>query len=67
MAHGNRSLAPNIDEVRSRFERWRQTRWGKARIPIELEDGRGKLRVHSKGATPADSAELSWALWGLAA
>jgi hypothetical protein len=36
MARGRRSLAAEIDDVRSRFEQWRQTRQGKARIPDEL-------------------------------
>lgn len=36
MTRGRRSLAAGIDEVRSRFEQWRQTRQGKARIPDEL-------------------------------
>jgi len=122
---------PDVTEVRSRFEQWRQTRQGKARIPdelwsaavavarrdgvnrtaaalhldggklkrrmaaaharprkdappafvelvassadgapeytIEMEGRHGKLRIHSKGATAADLAELSRALWGLAA
>ena len=120
---------PDVSEVRSRFEQWRQTRQGKARIPdelwsaavavarrdgvnrtaaalhldggklkrrmaaagsrprkaappafvelvasttdgspeytIELEGRHGKLRIHSKGATAAELAELSRALWGL--
>ncbi len=122
---------PDVSEVHSRFEQWRQTRQGKARIPdelwsaavevarregvnraaaalhldggklkqrmaaagsrprkaappafvelvasaadgsheytIELEGRHGKLRIHSKGATAAELAELSRALWGLAA
>ena len=29
----------DIDEVRARFESWRQTRMGKARIPDELLSG----------------------------
>jgi len=126
-----RSRIPDIDELRSRFEQWRQTRQGKARIPeelwsaaatvarrdgvsrtaaalhldggklkrwmaaadsrlrkaappafvelmasgtdgvpeytVELEGRHGKLRVHSKGATAADLAELSRALWSLTA
>jgi hypothetical protein len=34
----DRKLAdiPGVDEVRTRFEEWRQTRMGKARIPNEL-------------------------------
>ena len=36
MTRGRNSRAPGIDEVRSRFERWRQTRQGKAPIPDEL-------------------------------
>lgn len=36
MARGRKSQAPKIDEVRARFEQWRQTRQGKARIPDEL-------------------------------
>ena len=131
MTRGKSSGIPDVDEVRSRFEQWRQTRQGKARIPeelwsmaadlalrdgvnrtaaalhldggklkrrmaaagsrprkaappafvelvasttdgspeytIELEGRHGKLRIHSKGATAADLAELSRALWGLAA
>jgi len=131
MTRGKSSRVPDIDAVRSRFERWRQTREGKARIPdelwsaaaavarrdgvsrtaaalhldggklkrwmaaadsrlrkaappafvelmasgtdgapeytIELEGRSGKLRIHSKGAAVADLAELSRALWGLAA
>jgi hypothetical protein len=117
----------DINEVRTRFENWRQTRKGKARIPdelwsaaveaarrdgvnqtaavlhldggklkrrmmaagsapgktmppafvemmvphavgasectIELEGRNGKLRIHWKGATAADLAGLSRALW----
>ncbi len=120
----------DIDEVRTRFEKWRQTRKGKARIPdelwsaavevarrdgvnqtaaalhldggklkrrmmatgpvpdkmmppafvemmvpqavgasectIELEGRKGKLRIHWKGATAADLAGLSRALWDAA-
>lgn len=139
MTRGKNSGVPNVDEVRSRFEQWRQTRQGKARIPdelwsaaielarrdgvhrtatalhldggklkrrmvashlrrrkatppafvellasggvpsgvpsgpglpaytIELEGRHGKLRIHCPGATAADLAELSRALWGLAA
>jgi hypothetical protein len=118
-----------VDEVRTRFENWRQTRKGKARIPdelwlaaievarrdgvnqtaaalhldggklkrrmlvagsqpdktmppafvemivphsgasecmIELEGRNGKLRIHWKGATAADLAGLSRALWDAA-
>ena len=36
MARGRRSRIPGIEEVRTRFEQWRQTRKGKARIPDEL-------------------------------
>jgi len=36
MARGRSSRVPDIDEVRSRFEQWRQTRQGKARIPDAL-------------------------------
>ncbi len=36
MSRVRSSPMPNIDEVRSRFEQWRQTRQGKARIPDEL-------------------------------
>ena len=131
MTRGKSSRISDIDGVRSRFEQWRQTRQGKARIPdelwsaavavarrdginrtaaalhldggklkrrmldsrpapskatppafvelvasgtdgspeytIELEGRNGKLRIHSKGATVADLANLSRALWGLAA
>ena len=120
----------NLDEVRTRFENWRQNRRGKQRIPeelwsaaielarrdgvnptaaalhldggklkrrmvaadsvpgkampptfvelmtppavdlrectIELEGRKGKLRIHWKGATPADVATLSRALWEVA-
>jgi len=120
--------ALDIDEVRTRFENWRQNRHGKARIPdelwsaaiemarrdgvnptaaalhldggklkrlmvvadhaisgkasppkflelvaphavglpectIELEGRSGKLRIHWKGATAADLAGVSRALW----
>jgi hypothetical protein len=122
---------PDVSEMRSRFEKWRQTRQGKARIPdelwsavvavarrdgvnrtaaalhldggklkqrmaaarsrprkaapsafvelvaaaadgspeytIEMEGRHGKLRIHSKGASVVDLANLSRALWGLAA
>ena len=121
---------PNIDVVRLRFEQWRQTREGKARIPdelwsaaaevarrdgvnrtaaalhldggklkrrmaalevgsreapvpafvelmtagssgrpeytIELEGRQGKLRIVCKGATAAELAGLSRALWEVA-
>ena len=128
---GRRSVDTlDIDEVRTRFENWRQTRKGKARIPdelwfaaidvarrdgvnqtaaalhldggklkrrmvaagavaskamppafvemmvprpaglsectIELEGRNGKLRIHWKGATAADLAGLSRALWDVA-
>ena len=120
----------DIDEARTRFESWRQTRKGKARIPdelwsaavhvarrdginqtaaalhldggklkrrmmatgpvtdktmppafvemmvpqavgasectIELEGRHGKLRIHWKGATAAELAGLSRALWDAA-
>jgi len=120
----------DIEQVRTRFEEWRQTRKGKARIPdelwaaavevarrdgvnqtaaalhldggklkrrmmatgpvpgqtmpatfvemvapkavgvsectIELEGRNGKLRIHWKGATAADLAGLSRALWDAA-
>src|SRR5271157_2656307 len=119
----------NLDEVRTRFENWRQNRCGKQRIPdelwsaaievarrdgvnptaaalhldggklkrrmmaadvvpgkampptfvelmvpavdqrecmIELECRKGKLRIHWKGATAADVATLSRALWDVA-
>jgi hypothetical protein len=120
----------DMDEVQTRFENWRQTRKGKARIPdelwsaavevarrdgvnrtaaalhldggklkrhmvatghvpdktmpsafvemmvpqavgasectIELEGRNGKLRIHWKGATAADLAGLSRALWDVA-
>ena len=122
--------APDIGEVQTRFENWRQNRKGKARIPdelwlaavdvarrdgvnqtanalhldggklkrrmlasgpvagkpmppafvemmvphavgasectIELEGRNGKLRIHWKGATAADLAGLSRALWDVA-
>ena len=130
MTRGKSSGSRNIDEVRSLFEQWRQTREGKARIPdelwsaaaevarrdgvnrtaaalhldggklkrrlvasnsssstgappafvelmtsgtsgqpeytIELEGRHGKLRIHCKGATAADLAGLSRALWDVA-
>ena len=120
----------DIEQVRARFENWRQTRKGKARIPdelwsaaveaarrdgvnktaaalhldggklkrqmmatgpvpdkavppafvemmvphavstsecaIELEGRNGKLRIHWKGATAAELAGLSRALWDAA-
>jgi hypothetical protein len=119
----------HLDEVRTRFENWRQDRQGKQRIPeelwsaaielarrdgvnptatalhldggklkrrmmaadsvstkdmppkfvellaptvdlrectIELEGRKGKLRIHWKGATSADVAALSRALWEVA-
>jgi len=120
--------ARTLDEVRIRFENWRQNRRGKQRIPeelwsaaielarrngvnptaaalhldggelkrrmvaagsvsgkamppsfveliaprtvdectIELEGRKGKLRIHWKGATSADVAALSRALWDVA-
>jgi len=126
MNRSRRARIPNIDEVRARFEQWRQTRRGKSPIPeelwsaaievarrdgvnrtaaalhldggklkrrmmaaksvgrkavppmfvelmasgtsrseytIELEGRKGKLRIHCQGATAADLAELSRALW----
>ena len=130
MTRGQRSRVPSVDEVRSRFEQWRQTRQGRARIPdelwsvaaelarrdgvnrtaavlrldggklkrrmmatgpvsdttmppafvemmiphtvgasectIELEGRNAKLRIHWKGATAADLAGLSRALWDAA-
>jgi hypothetical protein len=122
--------APDVGEVRTRFENWRQTRKGKARIPdelwsaavevarrdgvnqtatvlhldggklkrrimaadsvrekteapafvemmvphaavssectIELEGRKGKVRIHWTGATAADLASLTRALWDAA-
>jgi len=130
MAHGTSSRVPAIEEVVGRFEKWRQTRQGKAHIPdelwsaavevarregvnrtaaalhldggklkrrmvaadmvagkasppafiefmaaatagqaeykIELEGRNGRLRIHCKGATAANLAELSRALWDVA-
>lgn len=127
MARGGRSPAPSIEEVRARFEQWRQTRQGKVLIPdelwaaavdvalrdgcnrtaaslhldggklrklmlaagvvskrpappafveliapeansvaeytIELEGHGGILRIHCKGASTTELAELSRALW----
>lgn len=131
MTRGKSSRVPDIDELRFRFEQWRQTRRGRVRIPdelwsaaaamarrdgvnktaaalrldggklkrrmaaadahphkavppafvefvasaadgapeytVEMEGNHGKLRIHSRGATAADLAELSRALWGLTA
>lgn len=36
MARYRKSATPSIDQVRSHFEQWRQTRQGRARIPDEL-------------------------------
>jgi hypothetical protein len=36
MTRGKRLHVPSVDEVRSRFEQWRQTRQGRVRIPDEL-------------------------------
>jgi hypothetical protein len=36
MAHSRSTRVADIEEVRSRFEQWRQTRQGKAPIPDEL-------------------------------
>lgn len=36
MTRERSACSPNIEEVRTRFDRWRQTRQGKARIPDEL-------------------------------
>jgi hypothetical protein len=36
VARSKQSLRPDIDEVRTRFEQWRQTRQGRAHIPDEL-------------------------------
>jgi hypothetical protein len=130
MAHGTSSRVLTIEEVVTRFEQWRRTRQGKARIPdelwsaavgvarrdgvnrtaaalhldggklkrrmvaadaiagkvappafvefmapavsglpeytIELEGRNGRLRIHCKGATAANLAELSRALWDVA-
>jgi hypothetical protein len=35
MTFGRSSRIPSIDEVRSRLERWRQTRQGETAIPEE--------------------------------
>jgi hypothetical protein len=135
MTRGKSSRVASVDLVRSRVERWMQTRQGKARIPdelwsaavavarrdgvnrtaaalhldggklkqrmmasgtdphkttppafvelmasggvrsrsglpeyiLELESHNGRLRIHCKGATAADLADLSRALWSLAA
>lgn len=134
MARGRSSRIRDIDEVRARFEQWRQTRQGKARIPdelwsaaievarrdgvnraaaalrldggklkkqmvavgaitrkvaapafveliapngmssgagrqeytIELEGRNGTLRIHCKGVTATEIADLSRALWSSA-
>jgi tRNA threonylcarbamoyladenosine modification (KEOPS) complex Pcc1 subunit len=129
VARGRRSQAASIEEVRARFEQWRQTRRGKARIPdelwsaavtvaqregcnrtaaalgldggklrkqmvaadsvskraaapafleliapeanvaeytIELEGRNGTLRIHCKGVTATQLAELSRSLWSSA-
>jgi hypothetical protein len=39
---------------------------GLAEYTLELEGGSGKLRIRSKGATAADMAALSRALWDVA-
>ncbi len=36
MTRSKRACIPDLDKLRSRFEQWRQTRQGKARIPNEL-------------------------------
>lgn len=36
MTHGKNSRVPSLEDVRSRFDRWRRTRQGKAPIPDEL-------------------------------
>jgi len=36
MTRGKSSRIPSLEDVRSRFERWRRTRQGKAPIPEEL-------------------------------
>jgi len=130
VAHRRSSRIPDLDAVRARFERWRQTRQVKGTVPdelwaaavevarregvsrtaialrlnggtlkrhmamrrparpktppaafvelvapgtpsppeytLEVEGGRGKLRIHCKGATAADLAALSRALWDVA-
>ena len=129
MSHRRSVDTVDVDEVRTRFENWRQSRRGKARIPdelwsaamelarregvnraavalrldggklrrrilaadsvsgkaaptfvemmvphaagrpectIELEGRNRKLRIHWKGATAADLAGLSRALWDVA-
>ncbi len=129
MARGRRLQIGSIEQVRARFEQWRQTREGKARIPdelwsaavtvaqkdgcnrtaaalgldggklrkrmvaagsaskraaapafleliapegntaeytIELEGRNGTLRIHCKGVTATQLAELSRSLWSSA-
>jgi len=129
MSHRRSVDTADVEEVRTRFESWRQSRRGKARIPdelwsaamelarrdgvnrtaavlrldggklrrrmvaadsvpgkaaptfvemmvphavgrpectIELEGRNRKLRIHWKGATAADLAGLSRALWDVA-
>jgi len=39
---------------------------GQAGYTIELEGRNGRLRIHCKGATAANLAELSRALWDVA-
>jgi len=36
MTRGKNSRIPSLEDIRSRFERWRRTRQGKAPIPEEL-------------------------------
>ncbi len=45
----------NIDEVRTRFENWRQTREGKARIPDELWSAAAEV-ARRDGVNPTAAA-----------
>lgn len=65
MARGKSSRIPDIDEVRSRFEQWRQTRQGKARIPDELWSA--AVAVARRDGVNRTAAQAAWQLVSLGA
>jgi len=51
MTRGKSSRVPSIDDVRSRFERWRQTRQGKVPMPVKTAFPQGEIRGRFRPAT----------------
>jgi hypothetical protein len=58
MTRSKDSGVPNVNEVRSRFEQWRQTRQGRARIPDELWSAAAALARRDGVNTTATALRL---------